>query len=510
MLVSDILLNTARSNPDSKAVWFNGEWRSYNDIANASQSVAAFLRGKGLEPGDRVAILIDNSFDYIIAHFGILIAGGVEVSLNTDLSETDIQYLLSDCEATGLIASKKYAKRWMGTLEELSDLRFVISDARIHDDKGKPTFTFKEAIDTAALESKPLRHESELASIVYTSGSTGKPKGVMLSHRNLVSNMQAIVEYLSLTSIDRMLVVLPFHYIYGRSLLYTHFLTGGSIVIDNRFAFPSTVLKTMDEQEVTFFAGVPSTFSILMRKTDFAKRSFPKLRMMTQAGGPMPPALQKEIVEAIAPADLWIMYGSTEAAPRLTYLDPKWIRNKWGSIGQPVSGVEIVVRDEQGNPVADGEVGELTAKGPNIMMGYWKDEAGTAEAIVDGYYRTGDLGYCDEDGCYFLTGRARDIIKVGGNRVSSKEIEEHIAAIEGVVEVAVVGISDEILGEAIKAYVSIDESIVTPEQIQKELQRTLPSFKQPSEWEVRDELPKNQSGKVMKNELKQQSETVDR
>ena len=510
MLVSDILLNTARSSPNSKAVWFGGEWRSFRETANASLSFANFLREKGLKPGDRVAILIDNSFDYIISHFGILIAGGVEVSLNTELSETDIRFLLKDCEATALISSEKYAKRWMEIFEELSDLRFVIRDARIYDDSFKPILTLKKATNTAALKSKPRRHESALASIVYTSGSTGKPKGVMLSHKNLVSNMVAIAEYLSLSSVDRMLVVLPFHYIYGRSLLYTHFLTGGSIVIDNRFAFPSAVLKTMEEQEVTCFAGVPSNFSILMRKTDFAKRSFPKLRMMTQAGGPMPPSLQKEIVETIAPADLWIMYGSTEAAPRLTYQHPKWIRKKWGSIGQTVAGVEIVVRGEDGNPVEIGEIGELTAKGPNIMMGYWKDEVGTAEAIGDGYYRTGDLGYCDEDGCYFLTGRARDIIKVGGNRVSSKEIEEYIAAIEGVVEVAVVGISDEILGEAIKAYISLDESIVTPKQIQKELQRTLPSFKQPSEWEILDKLPKNQSGKVMKNELKQRQETVDR
>ena len=262
----------------------------------------------------------------------------------------------------------------------------------------------------------------------------------MLSHQNLVSNMRSIAEYLGLLPSDRMMVVLPFHYIYGRSLLYTHFLSGGSLVIDNRFAFPVAVLNTMEEQKVTCFAGVPSTFSILLRKTDVGKRRFPHLRLVTQAGGPMAPVLQEEVVRTFRPAKLYIMYGSTEAAPRLTYLDPDLLPRKLGSIGRAIPNVEVIVADENGNRLPPGTTGEVVARGANIMLGYWKDPNGTAAVLRHGYYFTGDLGYEDADGCIFLTGRAREIIKAGGNRVSAKEIEEQIMEIAEVVEVAVIGV----------------------------------------------------------------------
>jgi acyl-CoA synthetase (AMP-forming)/AMP-acid ligase II len=304
-----------------------------------------------------------------------------------------------------------------------------------------------------------------------------------------------------------MMVVLPFHYIYGRSLLYTHFVSGGSIVIDNRFAYPAAVLKTMEEQEVTCFAGVPSTYSILLRKTDAARRRFSRLRLLTQAGGAMAPALQKEVVEAFKPAQLWIMYGSTEAAPRLTFLEPELLPQKWGSIGRAVPGVEVVVVDERGIPLSRGVTGEIAARGDNIMPGYWKDPEGTEKVFRNGYYLTGDLGYEDEDGCLFLTGRARDIIKVGGNRVSAREIEERILEIPEVVEAAVIGIPDEILGEALKAYVVVLENAISIDTIRDHLKRCLPSYKHPGKLELLKVLPKNQAGKILKEELRKRPAT---
>lgn len=515
MLVSEILFNAASLRPEQAAVWHAGTWKSYKELGEASRSFASFLVDRGVESGDRVALFLENSFDYIVAHFGILAAGAVEVSLNTDMSESDLEYQLANCEAKGLIAGRKFARIWKPVLERLPDLGFLILDINKVDFPeslcgSKPVYSLGEAINRRHQFHRISRNETDLASIVYTSGSTGTPKGVMLSHKNIVSNMQSIVNYLKLVPSDRMLVVLPFHYIYGRSLLYTHFLSGGSIAIDNRFAFPSAILNTMKDLSITCFAGVPSTFSILMRKTDFARREFPSLRLMTQAGGPMPPSLQKEVVEAIEPAELCIMYGSTEASPRLTYLEPDLIRSKWGSIGRPIPGVEIVLRDDRGKILPQGETGELVARGPNIMMGYWKDEEGTAQVLQNGYYRTGDLGYSDQDGCYFLNGRARDIIKVGGNRVSAKEIEECIAEIEGVVEAAVVGIPDEILGEAIKAFVTVNREETDENFISARIRRRMPTFKQPALIEILRELPKNQSGKILKNELRQRAKSIDR
>jgi long-chain acyl-CoA synthetase len=507
MLISDILYRSAAAFPDRPAAWFDGGWRTYGELSAAAQRFAVFLRAQGIQPGERVALLLDNSFDYIVAHFGALTAGAVEVSLNTDLKAPDLQTLLADCEAVALVAGRKYAKQYAGILGELPYLRLLATDLPAEQLGAVPLQLLVRPLhpppDAAVASIQPDCSDLDLASIVYTSGSTGRPKGVMLSHRNLVSNAHSIVEYLALRPDDRMLVVLPFHYIYGRSLLYTHFLSGGSIVIDNRFAFPVAVLKTMEEQRVTCFAGVPSTFSILLRKTDVARRKFPHLRLITQAGGPMAPALRKEVVEVFRPAKLCVMYGSTEAAPRITYLDPDLLPQKWGSIGRAIPGVEVIIADDAGRPVLRGTPGEVAARGANTMLGYWKDPEGTAAVLRDGWYFTGDLGYEDEDGCIFLTGRARDIIKAGGNRVSAKEIEEHILELTGIVEVAVIGVPDEILGEAIKAFVVARDVTITERHVREHLQRKLPPFKQPKHLEFTPGLPKNQAGKILKAALRE-------
>lgn len=512
MLIPDILHRTAAAHPDRPAAWFDGGWRTYGELSAAAQRFAAFLRAEGVQPSDRVALLLDNSFDYIVAHFGALTAGAVEVSLNTDLKASDLKTLLADCEAVVLVAGKKYVNQCIAFLGELPGLRLLATDLPADQLGAVPSRLqvrpLQPPADMVAEAVHPDRTDPDLASIVYTSGSTGRPKGVMLSHRNLVSNAHSIVEYLALRPEDRMLVVLPFHYIYGRSLLYTHFLSGGSIVIDNRFAFPVAVLKTMEEQQVTCFAGVPSTFSILLRKTDVAKRKFPRLRLITQAGGPMAPALQKEVVEAFRPAKLCVMYGSTEAAPRITYLDPDLLPKKWGSIGRAIPGVEVIIADDEGRPVPCGTPGEVAARGPNIMLGYWKDPEGTAAVLRDGCYFTGDLGYEDEDGCIFLTGRARDIIKAGGNRVSAKEIEEHILELTEIIEVAVIGVPDEILGEAIKAFVVVRDVTLTERHVREHLQRKLPPFKQPKHIEFTPGLPKNQAGKILKSVLREPAASV--
>ena len=187
----------------------------------------------------------------------------------------------------------------------------------------------------------------DVASIVYTSGSTGKPRGAVLSHLNIVSNTRSIVDYLELTSEDRVLAVLPFYYIYGKSLLNTHFFVGGSVVVDNRFLYPNVILQTMREQEVTGFAGVPSTYTILLSRSNLKNLKFPRLRYVTQAGGAMAPSVQKEVAEAFAPARLFVMYGATEASARLSYLDPGDLPRKWGSIGKAIANVELFVADER-------------------------------------------------------------------------------------------------------------------------------------------------------------------
>ncbi len=505
-LIPDILLNTAAERPAAPAVWFNGVWHHYGQIATAAVGFSAFLKEIGVRPGDRVAIVWENSTDYITAHFGCLASGAVEVSLNTELRPGDIAALLNDCEVSVLIASGKLIHRWGAALSQVPMLRHLVTDFTVSDATHLPASldTHRFDRDSSTVEWGELEvpaKPDDLASIVYTSGSTGQPKGVMLSHRNLCSNTQSIVEYLKLTPEDRMMVVLPFHYIYGRSLLYTHFLSGGSIVLDNRFAFPAAILKTMVEQEVTCFAGVPSTYSILLRKTDFARRKFPKLRLLTQAGGALAPALQREIRTSFPNANLFVMYGSTEASPRLTYLPPEWLDRKLGSIGMAIPGVDVFVADQEGNELPHGQAGEVLARGPNIMLGYWNNPGATQQVLRNGIYYTGDLGYKDPDGCIFLTGRSRDFIKPGGNRVSSLEVEERISEIPGVVEVAVFGVPDDLMGEAIKAVIVTRDESVTASRVREYLQSKLALYKIPTRMEFTDALPKNNAGKVLKTEL---------
>ncbi len=506
MLVQDILEQSALAHPDRPAVWFNNVWKTYREINREADLVAGFLVQLGVGKGDRVAILLDNSFEFIAAHFGVLKAGAVEVSLNTELTAEALKQLLADCEAKVLIAGSKFSPQWSGIINDLPGLQHVLVDRAARQPlPATPRIQLHFLSDV--FQSNPqsvitsARIDIDLASIIYTSGSTGEPKGVMLSHLNLVSNTQSIVKYLGLRESDRMMVVLPFYYVYGRSLLYSHFLSGGSLVIDNRFAFPVTVLNTMRDQEATGLAGVPSTFSILLNKSDLKSRKFPNLRFVTQAGGGMAPALQKEVVEVFHPARLFVMYGSTEAAPRLTYVEPEVLPRKWGSIGRAIPNVDVIVSDEQGNRLPPGVPGEIAARGSNIMMGYWKSPAATAEVLRNGYYFTGDLGYEDEDGYIFLTGRAREIIKSGGNRVGSKEIEDAVLEIPGILEAAVIGVPDEILGEAIKVFVVRCNSTMTEEAVRGHLRRSLPAFKHPKWVQFCDSLPKNQSGKILKAAL---------
>ena len=501
-LVPQLLEAAADRDPGKPAVWHRGEWMTYAALEGRANALAAALLGAGLRPGDRVGVLLENGFAFIIAHFAIAKAGGVNLALNTELTPDGISGLLLDAGAEILIAGRRQAASLAKAPP--SGLKLVLWEGEAIDPAAAPGAGHRRLEDAWAGEAPrpaPGRAPDDLAALVYTSGSTGRPKGVMLTHRNLVSNTVSISAYLGLTPSDRMLVVLPFYYIYGLSLLYTHFHCGGSLVLENRFGYPNVALDTLAQLEATGFAGVPSTFQILLDKSTLRKRAFPALRYVTQAGGPMPVPIQKAAAEAFRPARLFVMYGSTEASPRLTYLDPDLLPSKLGSIGKAIPGVEVFISDPDGNRLPPGETGEIAARGPNIMAGYWRDPRGTAEVLRHGLYFTGDLGREDADGCLFVTGRSREILKVGGNRVGAAEIEAVIMEWGGALEAAVIGVEDPILGEVPKAFVVPGRSW-DPESLKAFLQLKLPAFKRPKYVEAVDALPKNGAGKVMKAALK--------
>lgn len=513
MQVHDLLLESAHRTPEKAYLRQGSETYSYAYVAQKSQAIAGLLREEaGLAEGAHVALLSPNSADAVAAFFGILEAGCVAVSLASDPTAEQLVRVFDHSGCAAVVADARLLGRLGGAFAAASTVRtaVTIGESR-RAAAGEPEVPFEglRVLSLAAAEGAgicldtPVRTiDVDLAAIIYTSGSTGAPKGVMLSHLNIVSNMRSIVEYLGLQASDSVMMILPHHYIYGLSLLLTHAMVGGTVVLDNRFAYPDTVLENMARTAVTGFAGVPSTFSILLARSRIAGMDLPALRYVTQAGGAMPAAVQKRVVAAVAPAKLYVMYGATEAAPRLSYVEPEDLARKWGSIGKPVPNVDLYVAGEDGRKVPAGTEGEFVARGSNIMVGYWKDPAGTEEVLRGGVYRTGDLGYEDDEGYLFVTGRARDILKVKGIRVSPREIESALLAVPAVVEASVVGVEDVLLGEAPIAFVVTTGTEDGQEEIRESLGRHLPSYMIPREVIHVEALPYLSSGKIDKDALR--------
>lgn len=507
MLITDFLSQSAQKHPEKPAVWYKNEWMMYGELDVRSNRLANYLIETGLERGDRVAILFENSFNYIVSYCAILKAGAIAVPLNTDITVDTLSYYLNHSGSKVLITNTRFVRFVLPAIQETPGLRQVVLEQRdlagLEGQSNCKISSLQDILDQASDKTPDVRIiDIDPASIIYTSGSTGSPKGVLLSHLNVVSNTKSIAEYLQLTSDDRVMVTLPFCYIYGQSLLTTHLLAGGSVVIENQFFYPKVILKTMKETEVTGFSGVPSTFIRMLNRSSIRETQLETLRYVTQAGGHMAPAIREEVAKAFAPARLYIMYGATEAAPRLTYLEPDRLDDKLASIGKPIPNVEVLVVDKHGEPVPPHQTGEIVARGSNIMVGYWNDPKATDEVIQDGYYHTGDLAQIDEEGYIFVVGRLKDMIKSNGFRVSAREVEDAIMEIDSIVEVAVKSVEDETTGEAIKAYVVLRDGEQTSfEEIRKKLRGRLPEYKIPRHVEIRDHLPKNASGKIMKNEL---------
>ena len=505
-LLHHFLGEAALRQPDRHAL-VEGERRTtYGELAVGVERLAQLLVAEGLERGDRVALLAHNSRFYVEAYHGVLAAGGIAVPINTATDARNLAFFVRDSGARFLAFGAGTERTVQRARDDLDGVELLLSE-REQDLPDLPAQIRSVTADNAA-DSAPGRFESfsdgAIASIVYTSGSTGRPRGATLSHRNLVSNALAIQGYLGLESDDRVLAVLPFHYIYGKSVLNTHLLAGATVVIENRFLYPQTVVETMERESCTGFSGVPSNFAILLNRTTFAERPPAALRYVTQAGGPMSPSLTRRLMDVLGGRKIYIMYGATEASGRLSYLPPEDLLRNVGSIGRPVDEVTFALIKEDGSVAAAGEVGELVASGPNIMQGYWGAPDETALVLGDLGYRTGDLARRVESGYYEIVGRKRDMIKAGAHRISPKEIEEAILEFPDIHEVAVIGIPDEVLGEAIWAVIVSKSGGAQQEALSRFLRERLPQYKLPSGYQWREGLPKNPSGKPMKETLRRE------
>jgi len=479
---------------------------TYAQINAKANRLAHWLIDIGLSKGDRVVLLLENCMEYVVNYYGILKAGAVAVPLSSDLKPDGLRPLLEELEPEVIISSSRFERVLKATVPVFDNIKALLLKSPKQNWSSSPfsVFLWEDIIYddvTATPEIRPGVNidESDLASIIYTSGSTGIPKGVMLTHKNIVSNTKSICRYLDLTDKDVQMVVLPFFYVMGKSLLNTHFAVGGTVVINNKFAFPATVIKQMVDEKITGFSGVPSTYAYLLHRSPLKnyRDKLASLRYCSQAGGHMSGQIKEELRKVIpAHTQIYIMYGATEASARLTYLRPDQFADKMDSIGKPISGVNMQVLNKSGRVLPAGQTGELVASGSNIMQGYWKDEKTTSAVLDKNGYHTGDLGYYDEEGYFFVNGRKDNLLKVGGHRINPQEIEDALMATELVIETAVIGVPDELLGNKLIALAVPRNGISNKNKIMKLCADSLPKYKLPGSIKFVRSLPKNTNGKI--------------
>lgn len=489
--LDSILLRAASSWPERPAlVDEEGRAETYRALDSKASAVSSKLLSLGIGLGARIAILSRNSAWSVAAYFGILRAGGVVVFLNYSLNAKDLAEIVSDSRPSVLIYEKELYSKAKDVLAAQPHIKSFTLDENSFGLVGRQI----------TMQNRP----DNLAAIVYTSGSTSRSLGVKLSHRNLVSNNAAIANYMKLTADDKVICVLPFYYIYGLSLMLSHFMVGGSVLMDGRFLYAQTVLDAMEAKRATGFAGVSSHYSLLMSGTDFLERRLPFLRYFAHAGDKMPVATTQKILQHFPGKELFLMYGQTEASPRVSYLQTSLAKTKPSSVGKAIApDIHIRIVDEAGAVCASGQEGEICVKGPNVMQGYWNAPEETAQVLKDGWLYTGDIGYMDEAGDLFVTGRKKHFLKIGGHRVNPLEIEALTMEFPNVKEAAVIGMDDATWGQTLKVFVVASENDrLKKEELLDFYKKRLPSYKVPAAIEVMPFLPKNSQGKIDKINLK--------
>jgi long-chain acyl-CoA synthetase len=481
------------------ALLFENAQYTYAELERAVNAIAAHLLQVGCLKGERALLVGGNSFFWVAAYLATMRAGMVCVPLPSSVSRADLAHIVATTEPVALCAD---ARTVASLLDAVGRVR-VITDSRIAGARSLTTLEDLLLPGEASAARFPAIAPTDLASLMFTSGSTGTPRGVMVSHGNIIANTTSIIASMGLTSADRIMVVLPFHYCYGASLLHTHLRVGGSVVVDSRFMYVEMVLDRMVETRCTGFAGVPTHFQTLVRKSTLGQRTFSHLRYVQQAGGHLAPALIEALRDARPGLNVFVMYGQTEGTARLSCLPPDQIDRRRGSIGKGIPGVRLTVVTESGEPARPGEIGEIVAEGANIACGYWRADEESHFTFRDGRLHTGDLATVDEDGFVYIVGRAKDFLKCRGERLACQQIEARLLECNEIVEAAVVGIPDETLGEAVKAFVvpkRMDEGLVI--RLNAFWKRHLPPHLIPRQVEVLDELPKSDSGKVLKRVLR--------
>lgn len=510
-LVHDFLEASAQECPNKIALICGKDRLSYGQINRLANALANNLFKWGLRKQDRVIIFLENSAEAVISLYGVLKTGGIFVILNPSIKAKKLRYIIQDAEASFIITQKQKEEVVKEALVGLEKTCKVIAVENNNSFKGMPIqiFTWEEAIKGGENEQHlPEVIDVDLATLIYTSGSTGEPKGVMSTHANMVAAAKSIIRYLKLTPQEIILNVLPLSFDYGLYQLLMAFMVGATLVLEKSFLYPIKILEVIEREKVTGFPVVPTVISLLLGLKNLDKFNLRSLRYMTNTAAALPVEHIRRIREIFPWIEFYSMYGLTECK-RVSFLDPKELDKRPGSVGKAIPNCEVFIVDEEGNELGPGEIGELVVRGSNVMQGYWKAPELTEKTFRQGRYPgerllyTGDLFKKDNEGFLYFVGRKDDLIKTRGERVSPREVENVLCGMPGVLEAAVVGIPDEILGQAIKAFVVCKPgNSISEKEIRKYCADNLEIFMRPKYIEILSELPRTPNGKIDKTALK--------
>jgi acyl-CoA synthetase (AMP-forming)/AMP-acid ligase II len=461
---------------------------TYSEFGALVDAFARDLIKRGLRKAERVGILARNSIEWAAFYLAVSKAGGISVPLNYTLQVSDLAEEARDCGIAALYSDKSLSKKAHKLAGRVSSIRFVVNCAPEADSHKGVKF--------------PKVKEGDPASIIYTAGTTRKPLGVVLTHKNLLSNSRAVSEYSGLSRRDRTCCVLPFYYIYGLSLLLSNLSAGASVIIDNRFMYPNLIADGIKRYRATGFAGVPSHYAILLYRTALRKKKLPDLRYFMQAGDAMPPRLILTLAKAFPRKKIYLMYGQTEAGPRISYLSPDKVRDKPDSVGSAIPGAKVRVVDESGDDCGLKRAGEILVASSGVMKGYWNNPVETKKAVKGGWLHTGDIAFRDGEGDLFIVGREKNFLKVAGRRISPLEIERIAEDDPSVLEAACVGAKDKLSGQKTKLFVSpVPGKKIDANRMMKACKEKLPPYMVPSKIVIMESLPKSSLGKINRKEL---------
>ncbi|MEH7378637.1 MULTISPECIES: long-chain-fatty-acid--CoA ligase [Bacillaceae] len=494
--LNENLKNSAARFPDHTAYTFLNQSTTYAELDKLVDCTASGLSAAGIRKGDRVALMLGNCPEFVIAYYGILRVGAVVVPINPVYTSGEISYILSNSQAKAVIAHSSLEATISPLREKLENLKMVI-----YTDSIESEWTWERLIhDPKENFENPFIGEDDLAVILYTSGTTGKPKGALLSHRNMASNAASMSQLAEFTEEDRIIAVLPmFHVFCIATCINIPIACGAAIVIVPKFS-PTEVIHTIRKEKATIFAGVPTMFSFLLQVPGATAKDFSSIRACFSGGASIPVELLHRFEEKYK-VHVLEGYGLSETAP-VTAFNPLRGTRKPGSVGIDIPEVKNKVVDPDGMEVPRGEIGELIVKGPNVMMGYLGMPEATFSALKDGWFYTGDLARMDEEGYIYIVDRKKDMILVGGYNVYPREVEEVLYQHPAIVEAAVIGITDNEYGEIVKAFVVSNDESITIDDILHFCQDKLAKYKLPKQVEFMEELPKNSTGKILRRALR--------